>query len=99
MAANFNYNDSLWGAALNGNLDRLREIIEDPQWRQEEINQRNEYGYTALQVRHVMLSFYQVLSNSQTNLFILRHIVNFDMPETALLVVKAVLLKTLFVSC
>ncbi|XP_071846668.1 cyclin-dependent kinase 4 inhibitor C-like isoform X2 [Apostichopus japonicus] len=49
MAANFNYNDSLWGAALNGNLDRLREIIEDPQWRQEEINQRNEYGYTALQ--------------------------------------------------
>lgn len=45
----FKYNDSLWGAAMNGNIDRVREILSDPAGIAQ-INHTNKYGYTPLQV-------------------------------------------------
>ncbi|KAJ8034151.1 hypothetical protein HOLleu_20871 [Holothuria leucospilota] len=44
----FRYNDSLWGAAISGNIDRVREILSDPTGKAQ-INQTNRYGYTPLQ--------------------------------------------------
>ncbi|KAJ8034147.1 hypothetical protein HOLleu_20866 [Holothuria leucospilota] len=54
----FKYNDSLWGAAMNGNIDRVREILSDPAGIAQ-INQTNKYGYTPLQLQYAAFFYYK----------------------------------------
>lgn len=45
----FEVNNTIWGASVRGDLERLQEIFNDPQERGlEQLNERNEHGYTPI---------------------------------------------------